>query len=139
MPHAFVLRVGKDLENAIDTASNVALNARPLHNNHLKILKALKLLMTLSIKMEKKHGFFKQKKIWNSTGTATCPRTSTVKTSLNITSEVLINVGLFESNEKGDIFPKRNSRIPAKAGKKYTVDEVLKTTLKKHSDSDQLF
>ena len=95
--------------------------------------------MTLSIKMEKKHGFFKQKKIWNSTGTATCPRTSTVKTSLNITSEVLINVGLFESNEKGDIFPKRNSRIPAKAGKKYTVDEVLKTTLKKHSDSDQLF
>ena len=57
----------------------------------------------------------------------------------NIRSEVLINVGLLESNEEGDIFPKRGSRIPVKVGKQYTADEVLKTALNKHADNDQFF
>ena len=51
----------------------------------------------------------------------------------------MINVGLFESNDEGDIFPKRGSRIPVKVGKQYTAEEVLKTALKKHSDNDQFF
>ena len=41
-------------EHDIDTASNVALKGRSLLNHHLKILKGLKLLMTLSKKKEKK-------------------------------------------------------------------------------------
>ena len=60
--HAFALRVGKNLENTIDTASNVVLKGRPLHNHHLKILKGLKLLLTLSKKKEKKYMVFLNKK-----------------------------------------------------------------------------
>ena len=90
-------------------------------------------------KGKKRHGFFKQKKVRNSSGTATCPRTSKVKASSNIRSEVLINVELFESNDEGDIFPKRGSRIPVKVGKQYTAEEVLKTALNKHADNDQFF
>ena len=90
-------------------------------------------------KGKERHGFFKQKKVRNSSGTATCPRTSKVKASSNIRSEVLINVGLFESNDEGDIFPERGSRIPVKVGKQYTAEEVLKTALNKHADNDQFF
>ena len=90
-------------------------------------------------KGKERHGFLKQKKIQNSSGTATCTRTSKVKASPNICSEVLINVGLFESNEEGDIFPKRGSRIPVKFGKQYTTEEVLQIALKKHADNDQFF
>ena len=50
--------------------------------------------------------------IRNSSVTATCLRTSKVKASPNIRSEVLINVELFGCNDEGDIFPKRGSRIP---------------------------
>ena len=46
--------MGKHLGNKIDTASNVTLKGRPLQNHHLKILKGLQLLMTLSKKKEKK-------------------------------------------------------------------------------------
>ena len=52
--HAFALHVGKNLENTIDTAPNVALKGRPLHNPRLTILKRLKLLMILFNKKEKK-------------------------------------------------------------------------------------
>ena len=62
---------------------------------------------------------------------------SKFKASPNICSEVLINLGLFESNGEGDIFPKRGSRIPEYLGKEYTAEEILKTALKKHSDNDQ--
>ena len=65
-------------------------------------------------------------------------RTSKAKASPKI-SEILINVALFESNEKEDVFPKRGSRIPAKVGKQYTAEEVLKTALKKPADNDQFF
>ena len=51
----------------------------------------------------------------------------------------MINVGLFESNDKGDIFPKRGSITPVKVGKQHTAEEVLKTALKKHADNDQFF
>ena len=51
----------------------------------------------------------------------------------------MINVGLFESDDQGDIFPKRGSRISVKVGKQYTAEEVLETALKKHSDNDQFF
>ena len=54
-------------------------------------------------KWKERHGFFKHKKIQNSSVTATCPKTSKVKASLNIRSEVLVNVGLFESNNEGGI------------------------------------
>lgn len=67
------------------------------------------------------------------------PRTSEVKASFNIRSEVLINGGLFESNEKGDSFPNSGSKTPAKLGKQYTAEEVSETALKKHADHDQLF
>ena len=80
-------------------------------------------------KRKERHGFLKQKKIQNSSGTATCTRTSKVKASPNICSEVLINLGLFESNDEADIFPKRGSRIPVKFGKQYTTEEVLKIAL----------
>ena len=99
-------------------------------------IKRTKFLMTLSKKKER-HGFFKQKKIRNSSGTTACPRSSKVRESPNIRSEVLINVGLFDSNDEGDIFPK--SRIPIKVWKQYTAEEFLKTALKKHSDNDQFF
>ena len=62
-----------------------------------------------------------------------------VRASPKIRSEVLINVGLFESNDEGDIFPKRDGRMPVKVGKQYNAEEVLKTALKKHSDNDQRF
>ena len=84
-------------------------------------------------KGKERHGLFKQKKVRNSSGTATCPRTSKVKASSNIRSEVLINVGLFESNDEGDIFPKRGSRIPVKVGKQYTAEEVLKNSTEETS------
>ena len=90
-------------------------------------------------KRKERHGFFKEKKIRNSSGTATCPRKSKVKASPNIRSEVLINVGLFESNDEGDIFLKRSSRIPVKVWKQYTAEEVLRTALMKHADNDQFF
>ena len=99
-------------------------------------IKRTKFLMTLSKKKER-HGFFKQKKIRNSSGTTACPRSSKVRESPNIRSEVLINVGLFDSNDEEDIFPK--SRIPIKVWKQYTAEEFLKTALKKHSDNDQFF
>ena len=99
-------------------------------------IKRTKFLMTLSKKKER-HGFFKQKKIRNSSGTTACPRSSKFRESPNIRSEVLINVGLFDSNDEGDIFPK--SRIPIKVWKQYTAEEFLKTALKKHSDNDQFF
>ena len=69
---------GKELgENTIDTASNVALKGKPLHNYHLKILNGLKLLMTLSKKKgEKDMISFKEKMIQNSSGTGICPGTS---------------------------------------------------------------
>ena len=72
----------------------------------------------------------KQRKIPNSSGNVTCPRKSKVKASQNIHSEVLINVGLFESNDEGDIFSNTDSRVPVKVGKQYTAEEVLKTALK---------
>ena len=78
-------------------------------------IKRTKLLMTLSKKKER-HGFFKQKKIRNSSDTTACPWPSKVRASRNIRSEVLINVGLFESNDEGHIFPKRGRRIPIKVG-----------------------
>ena len=86
-----------------------------------------------------KNSFFNQKKIRNSSGTTTCPRASKVKASPNIRSEVSIKLGLYESNDEGDIFPKRGRRIPIKVGKQYTEGEVLKTALKKHADDDQFF
>ena len=46
---------------------------------------------------------------------------------------------MFESNDKGDIFPKRGSITPDKVGKQHTAEEVLKTALKKHADNDQFF
>ena len=110
--HPFLLREGKNLENMINNVSNVAVKGRPLHN---------------------------QKKIRNSSGTATCTRMSKVKASPNICSEVLINLGLFESNDAGDIFLKKGSRMPVKVGKQYTAEEVLKTALKKHADNNQFF
>ena len=42
---------------------------------------------------------------------------------------------MLESNDEGDIFPKRGSRIFVKVGKQYTAEEVLKTALKKHADN----
>ena len=90
-------------------------------------------------KRKDRHGFLKQRKIPNSSGNATCPRKSKIKASRNIHSEVLINVGLFESNDEGDIFPNTDSRVAVKVGKQYTAEEVLKTALKKHSDNDQFF
>ena len=60
--HAFALHVGKNLENIIDTASNVDLKGRPLHNPHVTILKGLKLLMILFKKKEKKDMAFSSKK-----------------------------------------------------------------------------
>ena len=81
----------------------------------------------------------KQRKIPNSSGNVTCPRKSKVKASRNIHSEVLINVGLFESNDEGDIFSNTDSRVPVKVGKQYTAEEVLETALKKHSDNEQFF
>ena len=46
---------------------------------------------------------------------------------------------MFESNDKGDIFPKSGSITPVKVGKQHTAEEVLKTALKKHADNDQFF
>ena len=46
----------------------------------------------------------------NSSGTASYPRTSKVKASPEHTSRGFVNVSLFESNDEGDIFPKRVSR-----------------------------
>ena len=54
--------MGKRLGNTIDTASNAALKGKPVHNHHLKILKGLKLSMTLSKKKEKKDMDFLSKK-----------------------------------------------------------------------------
>ena len=54
--------MGKNLEYTIDTASNVALKGRPLHNLHLTILKGVKLLMILFKKKEKKDMAFLSKK-----------------------------------------------------------------------------
>ena len=68
-------------------------------------IKRTKFLMTLSKKKER-HGFFKQKKIRNSSGTTACPRSSKVRESPNIRSEVLINVGLFDSNDEETYFQK---------------------------------
>ena len=51
----------------------------------------------------------------------------------------MINVGLFDSDDQGDIFPKRGSKISVKVGKQYTAEEVLETALKKRSDNDQFF
>ena len=68
-------------------------------------------------KGKERQGFFQQKKISNSSSTATCPKTSKVKASPSIRSEVSINVGLFWSNDEGDIFPKRSRQIPIKVGK----------------------
>ena len=51
----------------------------------------------------------------------------------------MINVGLFESNDEGDVFPKSGSRIPVKAGKQHTAEEILRTALKKHTDNHQFF
>ena len=60
--HAFALHVGKNLEYTIDTASNVTLKGRPLHNPDLAILKGLMLLMILFKKKEKKGMTFLCKK-----------------------------------------------------------------------------
>ena len=79
----------------------------------------------------------KHKKIQNSNVTATCPKTSKVKTFLNIRSVVLVNVGLFESNNEGGISLKIGKRIPVNVGKQHTAEEVLETALKTHSDNEQ--
>ena len=68
-------------------------------------------------KGKERHGFPKQKEIRYSSGIAACPRISKVKVSSNIRLETLINACLFKSNNEGDIFPKRGSRIPVKIGK----------------------
>ena len=53
---------GRTWSETIDTASNVALKGRPLHNPRLTILKGLKLLMILFKKKKKENIAFLIKK-----------------------------------------------------------------------------
>ena len=79
-----------------------------------------------------RHGFFKPKFRFNS-------RTS-LNTPPNLRSEVIINVGLIESNDKGIVKIKRDSKIPVKTEKIFTAEEdVQKAAIKKHSEIDQYF
>ena len=70
-------------------------------------------------KGKERHGFFKPKFRFNS-------RTSS-NTPPNLRSEVIINVGLIESNDKGIV------------EKIFTAEDVQKAAIKKHSEIDQYF
>ena len=62
-----------------------------------------------------------------------------MNTPLNIRSEVIINVGLIESNDKGIVKIKRGSKMPVKTEKIFTAEDVQKAAIKKHSEIDQYF
>ena len=57
----------------------------------------------------------------------------------NLRSEVLINVGLIETNEKGVVAVKRGSRLATKVLKSFGPTEVAHAAVRKHADHDQFF
>ena len=57
----------------------------------------------------------------------------------NLLSEVFINVGLIETNEKGVVTIKRESRLAAKVLKSFGLIEVAHAAVRNHGDHDQFF
>ena len=57
----------------------------------------------------------------------------------NSRAEVVINVGLIETNEKGIVSIKRGSRLAIKIAKKLSAKEFAGVAVKKHADHDQFF
>ena len=57
----------------------------------------------------------------------------------NVRSEVVINVGLTESSEKGEVAIKRGSRLATKLLKSFGPTEVACTAVRKHADHEQFF
>ena len=57
----------------------------------------------------------------------------------NVLSEVLINVGLIETNEKGVVAIKRGSRLATKMLKSFFPIEVAHAAVRKHADHDRFF
>ena len=57
----------------------------------------------------------------------------------NLRSEVLINLGLIETNEKGVVAIKRGSRLATKVLKSFGPTEVAHAAVRKHADYDQFF
>ena len=55
----------------------------------------------------------------------------------HLRSEVLINAGLIESNEKGSVAIKRGSRLATKVLKSFGPTEVAPAAVRKHADNDQ--
>ena len=79
-------------------------------------------------KGKERHGFFKPKFWFNF-------RTSS-NTPPNLRSEVIINIGLIESNDKGIVKIKGVSKIPVKVEKIFTAEDVQKAAIKKYSEID---
>ena len=57
----------------------------------------------------------------------------------NLRSEVLINVGLIETNEKSVVAIKRGSRLATKVLKLFGPTELADAAVRKHADQDQFF
>ena len=57
----------------------------------------------------------------------------------NLRSEVLINVGLIETNEKGAVAVKTGSWLATKVLKLFGLTEVAHAAVRKHADHDQFF
>ena len=57
--------------------------------------------------------------------------------SPHLRSEVLINAGLIESNEKGAVAIKRGSRLATKVLKSFGPTEVARAAVRKHAGKDQ--
>ena len=57
----------------------------------------------------------------------------------NLRSEVLINLGLIETNEKGVVAIKTGSRLATKVLKSFGPTKVAHAAVRKHADYDQFF
>ena len=57
----------------------------------------------------------------------------------NLRSEVLIDVGLIETNEKGVVAIKRGSPLATKVLKLFGPTEVARAAVRKHANHDQFF
>ena len=81
-------------------------------------------------------GFFKAKSQLSKNNSKDLKKS---RKSPNLRSEVLINVGLLETNEKGVVAVKRGSRLATKVLKSFGPTKVAHAAVRKHADHDQFF
>ena len=129
----FCLLAAKNLWETIDSALNAVTKESWIIKKHQQNLsKKAELNAWINLfKKKERHGFFKPRFWFNSRTSSNTPQ--------KLRPEVIINLGLIESNHKGIVKIKRGSKVPVKVEKIFTAEDVQKAAIKKHSETDQYF